>query len=325
MPSDVHSKPSQSDIWLKQLFCGGMAGAAAKTTTAPLSRLAMLFQVHSLVSPKGLQNPSYASSLPSAFSKVWTREGFLAFWKGNGTSCMHRFPYSAINFAVYEKAQGWMGKGCRDEDGNSWRNITVRFLSGACAGTSAVIFCYPLDLIRTRLTTQQPATKYSYNGITDAAAKIVKYDGIGGLYVGLGTTLCVAVPSFSISYMVYGSLKEYVLDDERFSNFRKVGGDGSLRMGTVGTLFCGATSGSITAVVTYPIDVTRRRLQVQSQYIPEGQRMSAMDIFKGILKDEGTRGLYRGIVPELLKVVPFVGTMFGVYEVLREQFKLNTD
>ena len=53
--------------------------------------------------------------------------------------------------------------------------------------------------------------------------------------------------------------------------------------------------------------------------------MSAMDIFKGILKDEGTRGLYRGIVPELLKVVPFVGTMFGVYEVLREQFKLNTD
>ena len=53
--------------------------------------------------------------------------------------------------------------------------------------------------------------------------------------------------------------------------------------------------------------------------------MSAMSHFKAILKDEGTRGLYRGIVPEPLKVVPFVGTMFGVYEILREHFRLKND
>ena len=177
-----------------------------------LSRLAMLFQVHSLVSTKGKVNPEYASSLTEAAYKVMQREGFRAFWKGNGTSVLHRFPYSSINFYTYEKAYSLLGA---DAEGSSnFATATRRFLAGATAGTTAVIACYPLDLIRTRLTTQQPQTKYAYTGILDAFERIVRYEGPRGLYSGLGTTLCVAVPSFSISYCVYGSLKEYVLDDE---------------------------------------------------------------------------------------------------------------
>ena len=37
-----------------------------------------------------------------------------------------------------------------------------------------------------------------------------------GFYSGLGPTLLVAVPNLAISYTVYGTLKEYVLDDELF-------------------------------------------------------------------------------------------------------------
>ena len=43
-----------------------------------------------------------------------------------------------------------------------------------------------------------------------------------GFYSGIGPTLAVAVPSFAISYTVYGSLKEYALDDDLFYNLRKV-------------------------------------------------------------------------------------------------------
>ena len=215
------SNDSYSTIWLKQLFCGGIAGACAKTVTAPLSRIAMLYQVHSLVSTKGKVNPNYAEGVLDAGKKIIQREGPLAFWRGNGTSCLHRFPYSAINFFVYEKAFVSLER-FGEEEGSCW-SAGRRFLAGATAGSSAVIFCYPLDLIRTRLTTQQPATPQAYKGITHAFVKIIQKEGVFGLYEGLGTTLCVAVPSFSISYMVYGSLKEYVLDDERFNNFRRIG------------------------------------------------------------------------------------------------------
>ncbi len=285
----------------------------------------MLFQVHSLVSTKGLDNPQYATSLQQAFSKVMQREGFVAFWKGNGTSCLHRFPYSAINFFVYERATPVFNRfTSNNPNEQDWRSAATRFLSGATAGTTATVACYPLDLIRTRLTTQQPQTEKAYSGITDAVVKIIKYEGPLGLYSGLGTTLGVAVPSFAISYMVYGSLREYVLDDERFNNFRRVSSDGSPRLGAVATLACGATSGALTAVVTYPVDVTRRRMQIQAQYVPVGLRKTAVQHMKDIVKTEGAVGLYRGLQPELLKVVPFVAVMFGVYETLRDHFNLSS-
>eukprot|EP00614_Pseudopedinella_elastica_P013392 CAMPEP_0172587800 /NCGR_PEP_ID=MMETSP1068-20121228/6810_1 /TAXON_ID=35684 /ORGANISM="Pseudopedinella elastica, Strain CCMP716" /LENGTH=114 /DNA_ID=CAMNT_0013382945 /DNA_START=9 /DNA_END=349 /DNA_ORIENTATION=- len=83
------------------LVSGGVAGSVAKTLTAPLSRLTILFQVHSMVTTKP-HAPQYAESLSSGLRKVLGKEGFLAFWKGNGTAVIHRFPYSAINFHVYE-------------------------------------------------------------------------------------------------------------------------------------------------------------------------------------------------------------------------------
>jgi len=307
---------------LKQLFCGGMAGACAKTVTAPLSRIAMLFQVHSLVSTKGLANPQFAANLPDAFRKVLEREGLASFWKGNGTSVLHRFPYSAINFAIYERSNTAFSKSLASR--GDWGGAAARFLSGAVAGSCAVCFCYPLDLIRTRLTTQLPQTEHAYKGITDAVIRIYKYEGLAGFYSGLSATLCVAVPSFSISYMVYGSLKEYVLDDERFSNFRRVNSfNGNTHMTIPATLLCGAASGSLTAILTYPMDVTRRRMQIQAQYVEIADRMTAMQHIREIVKVEGTGGLYRGLMPELLKVTPFVGTTFLVYEVLRGAFHLT--
>ena len=44
--------------------------------------------------------------------------------------------------------------------------------------------------------------------------------------------------------------------------------------------------------------------------------------FADLLRREGVKGLYRGITPELLKVVPFVGTMFMCYEYLKEQLMI---
>ena len=71
-------------IALKQLFCGGVAGSAAKTVTAPLSRLTILFQVHSLVTTKE-NRPKFAMNFTGGFRKIVERGGFLSLWKGNGT------------------------------------------------------------------------------------------------------------------------------------------------------------------------------------------------------------------------------------------------
>lgn len=115
---------------------------------------------------------------------------------------------------------------------------------------------YPLDLVRTRLTTEFPGQE-NYKGITDALMKIIRSEGVMGLYSGIAPTLFVAIPNFAISYSVYGTLKEYVLDDELFYNMRKINDEsGEESLGFRLTLLCGAASGIFSTLVTFPFDVS---------------------------------------------------------------------
>ena len=365
---------SRTSEAVRQLFCGGIAGSVAKTVTAPLSRLTILFQVHSMVTTKE-HRPKFAITLGGGFGKMIERGGILSLWKGNMTSVLHRFPYSAINFYVYENAmdvlahtrhqQQISSRGIRttttpvplrEEERNETQRQVVRrlskivmypeddeedaydstetssssrqhksrtedttpawhkFTAGATAGTVACLACYPLDLVRTRLTTELEGREH-YKGIVDAFRKIARQEGLFGFYSGVVPTLFVAVPNFAISYTVYGTLKEYTLDDELFYNLRRIDADsGEPKLGLVLTVICGAASGSLGTMVTFPMDTIRRRMQIQNLHIPESQRLSSRQLLYHLVHKEGLPSLYRGLTPELLKVIPMVSTMFLVYE-----------
>ena len=335
-------KDSRTIEALKQLFCGGMAGSVAKTVTAPLSRLTILYQVHPMVTTRE-HRPKFSMTIRGGLSKIVERGGIISLWKGNGTSCLHRFPFSAINFFCYEGMldilNGPQRLSDEEEDSssisssnnnnnNNNNNNTnkgevstfSRLVAGAVAGTTACVACYPLDLVRTRLTTQMDGHPAHYRGISDAFRKIISSEGYIGLYSGLGPTLMVAVPNFSISWVVYGSLKEYALEDELFYNLRKVDTNtGEEKLGFVLTLLCGAASGTFSTLLTFPFDTVRRRMQIQGQHVirPE-DRLTGMQMIRSLLKKDGMKGFYRGLTPEVLKVVPMVGTMFTVYELLKE-------
>mmetsp|Transcript_268 Transcript_268/g.495 ORF Transcript_268/g.495 Transcript_268/m.495 type:complete len:375 (+) Transcript_268:329-1453(+) len=342
----------------KQLFCGGIAGSVAKTLTAPLSRLTILFQVHSMVTTRS-DRPKFSMSLRGGISKIIERGGIKSLWRGNMTSVIHRFPYSAINFFIYENALDVL-TGMRTEHKEKTEKITIlarrmsdrvlsrseedgggstekgatfrskakkrksvgpdetlashKFLAGALAGTIAVTACYPLDLVRTRLTTQFEGHEH-YRGIRDAFHQIYRQEGAAGFYSGIGPTLLVAVPNFALSYSVYGTLKEYTLDDDLFYNLRKVDAEsGEPKLGMILTVLCGACSGCSATIITFPMDTIRRRMQIQNLHVDPEYRLSSMEQLVRLIRHEGLGSLYRGLTPELLKVIPMVGTMFTVYE-----------
>jgi len=337
---------------MKQLLCGGIAGATAKTVTAPFSRLTILYQVHSLVTTKK-HHPKFALSLDGGFRKIVERGGWKSMWRGNFTSVLHRFPYSAINFYVYEhmldmlhsnpdeqeqqdeqtetKTQqlvrrltlGEQQTRCSTTTTNTNNNNTnsnnstsarTKFLAGATAGCVAVVGCYPLDLVRTRLTTELEGREH-YRGMVDAIVKIHRSEGMLGFFSGLVPTLCVAVPNFAISYTVYGTLKEQALDDDLFYNLRTLDDeDKQPKLGFVLTVICGACSGALATLATFPMDTIRRRMQIQNLHLAPQERLSAYQHVHTMVTKEGFKSLYRGLTPELLKVIPMVGTLFVVYE-----------
>ena len=296
-----------------------------------------------------LDRPKYAMTLQGGFSKIIERGGIISLWKGNMTSVIHRFPYSAINFFVYENTldvlAGYRSSHLEKNEtaGHLARRVTNRisdeessvtsskeetlaihkFLAGAVAGSVACVACYPLDLVRTRLTTELEGHEH-YRGINDAFRKILKEEGFLGFYSGIGPTMFVAVPNFAISYSVYGTLKEHALDDELFYNLRRIDADsGEPKLGFLLTVLCGAASGCLATAITFPMDTIRRRMQIQNLHIDPADRVGSRQQLSRLINEEGLRSLYRGLTPEMLKVIPMVGTMFLVYEWSKEMLNIK--
>jgi len=303
--------------WVNAL-CGGLSGCVGKTITAPLSRVTILLQIGDALegSSAGVLRAGGAGSpgLAISMSRLWKAEGILSFWRGNFTSVLHRFPYSAINFGVYEKARAMMGTVVEETP-------LVRFCSGALAGGIATVACYPLDLIRTRLVVQSPsdssaakssknATIARYNSINHALKTVFLNEGTKGLYAGLGMSLAVAIPNLAIGYTVYGTAKQRLEESNQLV-------DSSGKLSTLGSLACGSVSGLLASLFTFPADVVKHLMQVNGM---KGHSASAYEVVLSVTNASGVSGLYRGLTPELVKVVPMTACTWMAYEFFHDIF-----
>ena len=86
---------------------------------------------------------------------------------------------------------------------------------------------------------------------------------------------------------------------------------------------CGAVAGMVGQTVAYPLDLVRRRMQVQgfsgTHYNYRGGILATM---RQIVTEEGVKGLYRGMIPNYYKVIPAVSVSFMVYEQMRHVLDL---
>ncbi|CAA7408425.1 unnamed protein product [Spirodela intermedia] len=90
----------------------------------------------------------------------------------------------------------------------------------------------------------------------------------------------------------------------------------------------GAAAGSIAATFVCPLDVIKTRLQVYGlPNIPSSGRRSGL-IFSSlqhIIENEGFRGLYRGLSPTILALLPNWAVYFTVYSKLKDLLESNVD
>jgi solute carrier family 25 (mitochondrial phosphate transporter), member 23/24/25/41 len=88
------------------------------------------------------------------------------------------------------------------------------------------------------------------------------------------------------------------------------------------TLACGAISSFTGQLVTYPIALIKTRRQGQIVPLPNMDQskahplLSANQMCKEIWHNEGLTGFYRGIVPNMLKVIPAMSISYAVYEAM---------
>ncbi len=296
---------------LLQLACGGAAGATARTFVAPIDRVKILMQTQHVTAGTGSGDggrgravPQY-HSLAQSLRKIVTEEGVLRLWRGNGVNCLRVVPYSGMQFATYDKLKSWFLErgsprrttgGGVDAAGLSPFGVRERLACGAGAAIVATCMTYPLDMIRLRLSVQP-----ELRGALDSARSVLADGGPRAFFKGFVPTVCSITPFVAINFAMFDTFKTTTFTARP-----------DLKESIPVTLGLGASAGLFAQTCCYPLDLVRRRMQLKG-HVYNG----VVDAFRTILRDEGPRGFYKGMLPNAVKVVPNAAVRFLAYDTLK--------
>lgn len=282
---------SQSCTVWPSLIAGGVSGASARTCTAPLARLTILLQLSS-----GASRVEVGGGVSATLQRILRVEGFWALWRGNMASVLQKFPATAINYYVYElvKVQSRPLWSSAKDPGSH-----VRFTAGFAAGVLSVTTTYPLDLARTQLAANTQVGSVGYHSGLSGSIMSCYRDGV--LYRGWAPTMLCQSVNLSLCFGFYESLQSKFFLSE-----------GKQRSGILPTIACGGLAGVCSSCLVHPLDLLRRRQQM-------GSGQPAWQVAGDIVRSQGVAGLYRGLAPELFKVVPSIAINFYVYEFMRQE------
>ena len=292
-------------LFSKDLAAGGVAGAISRTIVSPLERLKILFQLDR--TPNGHVRAAIASGKPIPRRGIWGSlvriyqvEGVLGYFKGNGTNVIRIVPYSAVQFATYEGVKRLLTRNIPVLTDDS---TLLKLISGAFAGTASVMFTYPLDLVRTRLSL--PNNHSVNRGISYCMRQVYVHEGgLLALYRGLVPTVVGIAPYVALNFTTYESLKRILSERQPDDHELPV----LVRLG------CGGVAGAVAQSCTYPLDVIRRRMQVAYIDASHKANIGWIELAQLLYRTDGIIAFYRGILPNLLKVIPAISTSFVTYE-----------
>ncbi|KAH0885164.1 hypothetical protein HID58_061260 [Brassica napus] len=271
---------------------GAIAGAAAKTVTAPLDRIKLLMQfVLASYGTTDLSVDTWYTNRTSeckegnrfcrvvgsdfqAITLIGKEEGMKGYWKGNLPQVIRVLPYSAVQLLAYESYKK-LFKGTDDQ-----LSVIGRLAAGACAGMTSTLLTYPLDVLRLRL-----AVEPGYRTMSQVALSMLREEGLASFYYGLGPSLVGIAPYIAVNFCIFDLVKKSLPEE--------------YRQKAQSSLFTAVLSAGIATLTCYPLDTVRRQMQMRGtpyKSIPEA--------FAGIIDGDGLIGLYRGFLPNALKTLP---------------------
>lgn len=284
--------------FLVDFMMGGVSAAVSKTAAAPIERVKLLIQNQDEMLKAGRLSEPY-KGIGECFSRTIRDEGVVALWRGNTANVIRYFPTQALNFAFKDYFKSLFGMN-KDKDGY-WKWFAGNLASGGAAGASSLTFVYSLDYARTRLANDAKSSKKGggdrqFNGLIDVYRKTLKTDGIAGLYRGFSIS-CVGIVVYRGLYFgMYDSLKPVLIVGPLEGNFFA-----SFLLGWGITIVAGLAS--------YPIDTVRRRMMMTSGEAVKYK--SSMDAMAQIVKNEGTKSLFKGAGANILRAVAGAGVLSG--------------
>jgi len=264
-------------VQFRHMIAGMSGGVVSTLILHPLDLLKIRFAVDD-----GTVGRPHYTSLGQAVSNIVRSEGVRGLYRGVAPNTLTAGSAWGSYFLFYQTIKSHMQGG----QAHVQLGPSDHLVAASEAGLLTLVLTNPITVVKTRLCLQQklkdPLDKSKhYSGMGDAFHKILKHEGLGGLYKGFVPGLFGVIHG-AIQFMAYEDLKS------RYNIYRGKPIDAPLSPSTY--LMFAAISKLFAAVTTYPYQVVRARLQdTDCKY------SGSWDCVKRTVRHEGVRGLYKGL------------------------------
>mmetsp|Transcript_14123 Transcript_14123/g.26494 ORF Transcript_14123/g.26494 Transcript_14123/m.26494 type:complete len:289 (+) Transcript_14123:134-1000(+) len=278
----VDSKKPKSP--LLPLAAGCIAGGIEATCVWPMEFIKTQLQLHA----KGSKLPY--SGMISGLTYTVKTTGFLSLYRGLAPTLIGSVPKAGIRFGLNSVIKDSL----RDKNGEL--TMSRHFLAGLGAGVvEAILIVAPVETVKTKcIELNEP--------FLHGLKFIIRNEGLQGIYQGATATALKQGSNTGLRFMWFNEYKRIMTND------------GEIPMTPLKNLLGGMSAGCFSTLGNNPFDVVKTRMQgtKASQY------SSTIDCFTQILRNEGIKAFYAGVIPRLGRVVPGQGIIFMSFEAIQE-------
>ena len=150
-----------------------------------------------MMTSEGKRAPSFANML----QQIYINQGISGFYRGLQANVMRACVLNGTKMACYDQIKEYIIKSKIIPNG-----IYTQFLSAFGAGFFMATTVAPFDMIRTKLMNQSPTSK-NYSGFMDCLYKIIKNQGISGLYAGFFPIWARFAPTTCLQLIIFEQIK----------------------------------------------------------------------------------------------------------------------
>ncbi|PRP84811.1 hypothetical protein PROFUN_07465 [Planoprotostelium fungivorum] len=292
-----------------------MAGATARLTTAILLSPADLIKTRLQATR---QNPT-SYGIVTVFKDVIRKEGPKGFIRGLGPRLIYIVPSAAISFFCYERITSVIKDPAAFGGYNSAIapvvGVTIARLTGSALRT-------PFDVVRQRLQMYGSAEKgdlkaKNYDNTYHAIRHILKTESWRGLFVSVQSAIirdasyaCLYFTSYEVMKWTQRRCLGLQRENEVKTPGKRTIDDG---LKPINHALAGSVAGIIATTLTIPFDVVKTRLQTQAMLGEQGYK-GVFHTAEMIKRQEGWRGLTRGLGARLIYIIPAAAIVFTSYE-----------
>lgn len=202
MEALLRSEPGAPLTVNQQFVAGAGAGCAVSVLATPTELIKCRLQVQgagAAVAEGGAAVAlKYSGPMDVAKQVLRSEGGTKGLFKGFFPTMAREIPGNATMFGVYEALKQYLAGGT-DTSGLGRGSL---MMAGGLAGGAFWVSVYPADVVKSVIQIDDFKNP-KYSGAFDAFKKILKSEGISGLYKGFGPAMARSVPANAACFLAY--------------------------------------------------------------------------------------------------------------------------